>query len=578
MKLSKKRYSILLFAICLISASLSAQTFTEKVNDFDSFRRLGTSWGDYDQDGDLDLFLSGDDAHFRDTCLIFKNDNGTFTGINITTAGVEDSPNEWGDYDNDGDLDIVTMLQHGGERQTTILRNDGNDTFVEIDPGIVPINQGSLRWIDYDSDGDLDIFVTGGTDFPVLQFTGIYRNDGNDIFTLGSTGFVQLGASTADWGDYDNDGDPDLLITGKGPGGFFEVRTLVYRNDGNDIFTELNTGFPNVYAGEGRWGDFDQDGDLDILVTGNDSTAGNFFTFVYRNDGNDTFTDIHATIGGSGEGGAVSLGDCDNDGDLDALIMSVSTNTSYATAVFRYDGDSTFTDLEQMIDLFCCGDLAWGDYDNDNDLDFIASAYSKTRIFQNESTSPNSAPGAPSSLSASVNDSDVTLSWAAATDAQTQSSGLTYNIRIGTTSGGVDVLSPMANPATGLRQIAAFGNAYEATSKTIKNLPPGNYFWSVQAIDNSYAGSQFATESSFTVGEVSYVCGDANLDDLANITDAVYLIQYIFSGGPAPVPAAAGDVNCDFSANITDAVYLIAYVFSGGPAPCDPDNNGEPDC
>ncbi|MFH2054805.1 MAG: M28 family peptidase [bacterium] len=65
-----------------------------------------------------------------------------------------------------------------------------------------------------------------------------------------------------------------------------------------------------------------------------------------------------------------------------------------------------------------------------------------------------------------------------------------------------------------------------------------------------------------------YICGDANDDEVANVTDAVYLIDYIFSEGPAPVPLEAGDCNCDATANITDAVYLISYIFSGGPAPC----------
>lgn len=75
--------------------------------------------------------------------------------------------------------------------------------------------------------------------------------------------------------------------------------------------------------------------------------------------------------------------------------------------------------------------------------------------------------------------------------------------------------------------------------------------------------------ASATVLFLPWSCGDANHDAVANITDAVYLITYIFGGGPAPVPAAAGDANCDELANITDAVYLIQYIFNGGPAPCE---------
>jgi hypothetical protein len=87
---------------------------------------------------------------------------------------------------------------------------------------------------------------------------------------------------------------------------------------------------------------------------------------------------------------------------------------------------------------------------------------------------------------------------------------------------------------------------------------------------------------SFTILDIefglSYICGDCNTDGVANITDAVYLITYIFGGGPSPDPLAAGDANCDGTANITDAVYLITYIFGGGPPPCDPDDDGVPDC
>lgn len=75
--------------------------------------------------------------------------------------------------------------------------------------------------------------------------------------------------------------------------------------------------------------------------------------------------------------------------------------------------------------------------------------------------------------------------------------------------------------------------------------------------------------ANITFPEMSYICGDANGDLLVNITDAVFLISYIFSGGEPPEPLAAGDANCDTITNITDAVYLISYIFAGGPAPCE---------
>ena len=74
---------------------------------------------------------------------------------------------------------------------------------------------------------------------------------------------------------------------------------------------------------------------------------------------------------------------------------------------------------------------------------------------------------------------------------------------------------------------------------------------------------------NFVVGP-SYTCGDANGDAVVDIADAVYLINYMFKGGPAPAPLDAGDANCDSIIDIADAVYLINYMFKGGPAPCGP--------
>ena len=93
----------------------------------------------------------------------------------------------------------------------------------------------------------------------------------------------------------------------------------------------------------------------------------------------------------------------------------------------------------------------------------------------------------------------MTIQWNAAQDAQTPAPGLSYNLRVGTTPGGTDVVSPMARPATGHRLLAARGNAGHNLQWTLKNLPPGTYFWSVQTIDNSYKGSSFAPEGTFVI-------------------------------------------------------------------------------
>jgi len=106
------------------------------------------------------------------------------------------------------------------------------------------------------------------------------------------------------------------------------------------------------------------------------------------------------------------------------------------------------------------------------------------------------------------------------------------------------------------------------------------YFWRVKAFRASGDSTDYSETFSFQYGfpEPPYICGDADSSDDVDIDDIVFVIAYIFSGGPTPEPPESADVNCAGGVDIDDAVYLIAYVFSGGPPPCDPDDNGIPDC
>jgi hypothetical protein len=125
---------------------------------------------------------------------------------------------------------------------------------------------------------------------------------------------------------------------------------------------------------------------------------------------------------------------------------------------------------------------------------------SVTQIWNNDLSASNTVPSAPTNLDALVNNNGVLLSWDAASDAQTPSAGLTYNIRVGTTPGGSQILSPNANTVTGKRRLPAMGNTQHRLHATITNLiPRTTYFWSVQTIDTAYEGSPFTPEESFIV-------------------------------------------------------------------------------
>ena len=101
----------------------------------------------------------------------------------------------------------------------------------------------------------------------------------------------------------------------------------------------------------------------------------------------------------------------------------------------------------------------------------------------------------------------------------------------------------------------------------ISGTPTLTGFVDFTAEISDQAGS--TDESAFTINiGVPYICGDANDDDKVNVSDAVWVINYVFSGGDAPIPLEAGETNCDGNVNVSDAVYIINYVFSGGDAPC----------
>ncbi len=114
--------------------------------------------------------------------------------------------------------------------------------------------------------------------------------------------------------------------------------------------------------------------------------------------------------------------------------------------------------------------------------------------------SRQSPPTAPTNLTAHKSKArGIKLNWSAATDDHTPSTGLNYNIRVGSSSGGVDIVSPEADPVTGRRLVVDIGNAQERLFSLLTNLTGGTYYWSVQAIDTAFAGGAFATEATFVI-------------------------------------------------------------------------------
>lgn len=276
----------------------------------------GCTCGDYDNDGRIDVFVS----NYGENNFLYHNDgNGNFTKI-TTGAIVNDGGNStgcaWGDYDNDGYIDLFVCNRN---QNNFLYHNNGNGTFTKITSGSIVTdvsNSGGCAWGDYDNDGYIDLYVANAG--PAVDF--LYHNNGNGTFTKVTTGPVVTDtahSSGGSWGDYDNDGDLDLFVSGGVIGSSYD---RLFRNNDNGTFTKI-TGDPIVsyfhWSGGAGWCDYDNDGDIDMFVGGYDGV-----NLLYSNNGNGTFTRIDTGVvvndGGYKEGAA--WGDYDNDGFIDLFV------------------------------------------------------------------------------------------------------------------------------------------------------------------------------------------------------------------------------------------------------------------
>jgi len=461
-----------------------------------------TAWGDYDNDGDLDIFICGLTAENTRRSEIYRNDAGVFVESGIALLGIDGAAADWGDYDNDGDLDLLLAgTMDTGVPITKIYRND-ETVFTDIDAPIAHVHAGAVAWGDYDNDGDLDIALTGISREGLIS--KIYRNSAGSFEEV-SAALMATDAASIHWGDYDNDGDLDLLSTGLDT--LSVPVAVIQRNDGG-TFVNIGAPLAGVVSGASAWGDYDNDGDLDIALSGavNFSGDGPRISKIYRNDAGNFEVLADSLIGVSD--GSVVWGDYDNDGDLDLLVTGWTPDTVFVAKIYRNDAGS-FAELPDELPGASFGAAGAGDYDNDGDLDILITGASDTlgifsAVYQNNIDRANTAPTTPANLISSpgvtsTNLNSVLLSWDSSTDDETPQAGLTYNLRIGTTPGGSEIISPMADTTTGFRRVPRFGNASHLSHWTLTNLPEGTYYWSVQAIDHNFTGSTFAPEQSFNV-------------------------------------------------------------------------------
>ena len=335
---------------------------------------FGAAWADFDNDNDPDLYL----VRSREPNRLYRNDDMGFTDI-AAPFGVDDSGDGsagiWGDVDGDGDLDLY-VTNFGDPNR--LYRNDGTGfTDIAVPFGVDDAGEGyGAAWADYDRDGDLDLYVAN---FGANRF---YQNNGNGFSERSDSlgiGDIESGIQPT-WGDFDNDGDPDLFLANSGP-------NRLFRNDGEqftsveDVFSPVDTG-PSFGA---TWGDFDNDGDLDLFIPY--FGADNRF---YTNEGNGVFRDRapEMMLNHDGRGRGAVWGDFDNDGFLDLYV----TNSDQPNLYYKNE-DGRFVEMSDSLGVALNANsrgVALADYDNDGKLDFyVAVQDSSDALFRNREAEGN---------------------------------------------------------------------------------------------------------------------------------------------------------------------------------------------
>ncbi len=341
-----------LLALCAAWPSHAA--FTEVVQ-FGSRSTLSVAIADPDGDGDLDVAIGNNGGGNQ----LYTNTGGlAFAGADQFGASGT-FPVVWGDYDNDGDADMAVGNTGGGPSgQNYLYVNNGAGTFTQRQ-AFGRKSTIALAWADTDRDGDLDIAIGNGI-LNVPDQNRLYINNGDDTFTgTDQFGFGQTGSMA--WGDFDNDGDPDLAV---GNGGFCCVgQNHLYVNNSNGTFTQRDE-FGIKDTACMSWGDFDNDGDLDMAV-GNWSNDGNA---LYINNGDGTFTE--SAQFGVRDTNTLAWGDSDNDGDLDLAVGNGDFTTADLSYLYVNNGDGTFAETAAFGSGSTDG-VAWGDLDADGDLDLV---------------------------------------------------------------------------------------------------------------------------------------------------------------------------------------------------------------
>ncbi len=458
---------------------------------------------DVDNDGDMDILERYE--KYTTGHSIFLNTAGSYTEKKLYLNGSwsRNASTLLYDFDNDNDLDLIYSFSLSRHFSFQFLRNDISK-FSEITftgPGQTAFHGSSyLFHLDIDNDGRQDILDNGLEE--LTESSGMVCA-GKSVKNTGNGWQLTTGGALSDYlgeysfCDYDLDGDQDILFRGyTGPYDYDDPnRAILLRlfNNHRGCFSLVDSSVlawtTDSIKGVPAWQDWDHDGDCDITIRHDHVLT------VYYND-NGRFTGSSVT---SQESIPILSCDINNDGRQDVLRYETVKYNIYLQTDYGWQPYYSFPfELGGNPRLF--------DYDVDGDLDILLANNSGgyAILLRNDTENRIAPPPAPVNLVAMAGQDSVIMTWEESTAAR-HPADFSYNLRVGSTPGGCDIVSPLADVKTGQRRILSQGNILSGKIWKLYGLAAGTYYWSVQTIDPGHLGGPFAAEQSFTIGPTSQV-------------------------------------------------------------------------
>ena len=457
---------------------------------------------DIDGDQDLDLAFTHRE-NFGDDSEIFSQDNLSFSKVSSldSTRALQPQTADWGDYDNDGDPDLLTTSNSIHGFQAVVFDNGIDNSFSSIVAFPDSFRNAHNSWVDFDHDGDLDIVGVGQPfDFSAPKTSWLYTLHPADSVQVDTLALPGINHCTLSPFDYDNDGDFDLLAGGLNDGNTrCDAIPILYRNNAQSF--EAISFFEGETSSFARWGDYNADGHADLLLATYEEAinATLFGLRVFRNNGQGDLESVfYRVFPDASFYYTVEWIDLNTDGLLDILVST----GNYSYGLLNINDDS-FISVDINLPAVANRKTAVGDFDGDYDQDILLPTFipesngSQALLYVNNSPSTNTPPASPNSLTFEIAEADtVWLQWQPAMDDLTPATGLSYQLRVGTTPGGHEVLSGAARP------YGVAGNVGYNLAWPLILPPDDTYYWAVQAIDASGAPSDWA-ESTVMFEDVS---------------------------------------------------------------------------